>query len=219
MSETDLEKERRQMVENQIISRGIGNEAVLEAFRTVPRHIFVPDRLKERAYEDNPLPIGEGQTISQPYIVALMIAALEPEESDNILEVGTGSGFAAAVLSRIVSRVYSIERYEVLADRAREVYAELGYDNIEVIAADGSSGWPEKAPFDGILVSAAAPRVTETLKKQLKPGGNLVIPVGDKTMQDLIQIKYDSSGKYREKSLGLVRFVPLIGKKGWKSDL
>ncbi len=208
-------KKRKNMVEKQIIRRGIKNEKIIEAFLAVPRHIFVPEKLRERSYEDRPLPVGNGQTISQPYIVAEMIEELEPEENDIILEIGTGTGYAAAVLSRIVKKVYTVERIKKLADKAEKLYDRLKYNNIEVKVADGTKGWPEKAPFSGIMVSAAAPEIPESLIEQLEEGGIIVIPVGNKLFQRLIKAKY-KDGKIKKSNLGGVRFVSLIGEEGWK---
>ncbi len=215
----DIKKKRQQMVKTQLVDRGIDDGAVLNAFREVPRHKFVPEELQEKAYEDTPLLIEEGQTISQPYIVAEMIQALEPGKEDVVLEVGTGSGYAAAVLSRIVSRIYTIEFHETLAEKAENRYNELGYDNIEITIGDGSKGWPEKAPFSGILVSAAAPDIPDTLLEQLKIGGKLVLPVGDKYLQELLQITKVSEEELSKKALGKVRFVPLVGEEGWGINL
>jgi len=204
------------MVDKQLKKRGINDDKVLNAFLTVPRHRFVPEDRQEMAYEDGPLPIGEGQTISQPYIVAEMIQALDLHENDNVLEVGTGSGYATAILSRITEKVYSIERYQLLADKADKLFESLGYDNIEINIGDGTKGWQKKAPFSGILVSAAAPEIPQTLKRQLKKDGCLVLPVGDRNIQELFQLRYKDDGEYSKKSMGMVRFVPLIGKEGWK---
>lgn len=205
------------MVQKQLKRRGIKDEKVLEAFREVPRHEFVPEDKRDRAYEDRPLPIGYGQTISQPYIVAEMIAALELESGDKVLEVGTGSGYAAAVLSRIVEHVYGLERIIELAEKGQKLCAGLGYDNVTIEPGDGTTGWPENAPFDGILVSAAAPEIPEPLVKQLKNGGRLVIPAGSKYSQKLLLIQKKDEDTVK-KQLGRVRFVSLIGEKGWKDS-
>ncbi|BAF60859.1 MAG: protein-L-isoaspartate(D-aspartate) O-methyltransferase [Pelotomaculum sp.] len=210
--------ERRRMVYEQLISRGIENDDVIQSMLEVPRHRFVPKHLQEYAYQDGPLAIGEGQTISQPYIVALMIEALEPAPSDRVLEVGTGSGYAAAVLSRIVSVVYTIERFDSLARGARSLFQSLKYDNIYVRTGDGTKGWPEAAPFDGIIVSAGAPAVPQTLCGQLKPGGRLVAPVGDKRWQELLVVRRALDGGYNVKKLGTVFFVPLVGEEGWHDE-
>lgn len=207
--------ERQRMVKEQLIPRGVKNQAVLESMITVPRHFFVPEHLQQYAYCDGPLAIGEGQTISQPYIVALMVEAVEPAPADLALEVGTGSGYAAAVLSRIVSRVYTIERRESLAFEAIRRFRLLGYDNIEVCIGDGTKGWPGHAAFDDILVSAAAPGVPGSLRKQLKPGGRMVIPVGGRGYQELVRVRLNKDGVFSQENLGAVQFVPLVGEEGW----
>jgi len=198
--------------------RGVKNEAVLKSMLEVPRHRFVPADMQEYAYDDRPLSIGQGQTISQPYIVALMAEALEPATSHRVLEVGTGSGYAAAVLSRTVSTVYTIERYEDMAIRADSIFRELDYTNIKVRVGDGTKGWPEEAPFDRIQVTAAAPGIPVSLCEQLKPDGILIIPVGDRFGQELIRIRRTPDGFYVEEKLGAVRFVPLVGEEGWTSQ-
>lgn len=198
------------MVEEQIAGRGVENAAVLDALRQVPRHLFIPESVRDQAYEDFPLPIGEGQTISQPYIVALMtqLADLGPE--DKVLEIGTGSGYQAAVLSRLAREVYSIEILEPLGRRAAGTLQRLGYDNVHVRVGDGYGGWPEEAPFDAILVTAAAPdQPPPPLEEQLKVGGRMVIPVG-KYFQDLVVLTRTPQGKVR-RSVIPVRFVPMTG--------
>jgi protein-L-isoaspartate(D-aspartate) O-methyltransferase len=206
------------MVDTQIAGRGIRDGHVLEAMRTVPREVFTPG-MEEFAYEDGPLPIGEGQTISQPYIVALMIEAAEVRPRDRVLEVGAGSGYAAALLSRIASKVYAIERHASLAQEAAERFEKLAYTNIELRVADGTRGWAENAPFDAILVAAGGPEVPESLKEQLAIGGRLVIPVGTReTRQSLRKITRTSEHRYEEEDLGGVAFVPLIGEQGWAED-
>lgn len=207
--------EREAMVEEQLVFRGIKNEAVLNSMLAVPRHLFVPESLRDYAYCDGPLAIGDGQTISQPYIVACMIEALEPGKGDVVLEIGTGSGYAAAVLSRLVSRVYTIERLASHAKQAEQLLKKSKYENIEVITGDGTKGLPDKAPFDGIIVSAGAPVIPESLLEQLNPGGRMVIPLGTKNMQELLLLTKDLQGNVRERNLGAVRFVPLIGDEGW----
>jgi protein-L-isoaspartate(D-aspartate) O-methyltransferase len=214
---TDLRAaERERMVASQIAGRGVRDRHVLAAMRAVPREEFVTEAMREFAYEDSPLPIAEGQTISQPYIVALMIEAAGVRPGDRVLEVGTGSGYAAAVLSRIAAKVYSIERHRPLADEVIGKFARVGYDNIEVRCGDGTLGWPEAAPFDAILVAAGGPEVPESLRNQLKIGGRLIIPVGkmDRT-QELVKVVRDADGSFHEDDLGPVTFVPLIGKAGW----
>jgi protein-L-isoaspartate(D-aspartate) O-methyltransferase len=212
----DFSEMRRRMVRTQLSSRGIRNPAVLEAMAEVPREQFVFPQLRELAYRDAPLPIGEDQTISQPYMVALMAEALEPEPTDRVLEVGTGSGYGAAVLSCIAREVYTIERNETLAKTARQHLAELGCTNVYVAAGDGTLGWPEHAPYDGIVVTAGGPVIPEALQEQLAVGGRLVIPIGPElTMQDLVRVHKIDRDTYRRETLGEVRFVPLIGKAGW----
>ncbi|MFW6076861.1 MAG: protein-L-isoaspartate(D-aspartate) O-methyltransferase [Hyphomicrobiales bacterium] len=212
----DMAQRREQMVERQIESRGIGDRRVLDAMREVPREAFVAPDLAEFAYEDTPLPIAEGQTISQPYIVGLMTEAVEPGPGQRILDVGTGSGYAAAILSRIADRVLSIERHPKLVEDARKVFEYLDYRNIEVRLGDGSLGAPEEAPFDAILVAAGAPEVPAALLEQLAPGGGLVIPVGEEERrQHLMRVRKDPNGELVYEDLGAARFVPLIGSQGW----
>lgn len=203
------------MVEEQLISRGIKDQRVLSAFLEVPRHKFVEEYLKYKAYDDYPLSIGYGQTISQPYMVALMTEALAPSPQDKVLEIGTGSGYQAAILSRLCSTVYSIERVSTLASRARKTLDELGYFNIHTRIGDGTFGLPQDAPYDGIIVTAGAPHVPEALIGQLREDGRLVIPVGDQSIQDLKRITRTKDG-IREESMGGCRFVRLIGKNGWQ---
>lgn len=205
---------RRTMVEEQLAARGIKDQRVLNAFLEVPRHRFVEEYLKYKAYDDYPLSIGYGQTISQPYMVAIMTEALAPKPMDRILEIGTGSGYQAAVLSRLCSTVYSIERISTLASRARKVHDELGYFNIHIRVGDGTLGLPQEAPYDGIIVTAGAPHVPGALIEQLHDGGRLLIPVGDQSVQDLKRYTRTEEG-VREESLGGCRFVKLIGKNGW----
>jgi len=208
------EEQRATMVRRHLKARGITSSYVLKAMGEVPRERFVPERLAEFAYEDGPLPIGYEQTISQPYIVALMIEAAEVEPGDRVLEVGAGSGYAAAVLSRIAEEVFAIERHEALADEARERVETLGYDNVRIIAGDGSGGLPQEAPFDAILVAAGGDHVPEPLKRQLKIGGRLILPVGGESMQTLCCILREGEEEWSEHSLGGVRFVPLVGAHG-----
>ena len=199
--------------------RGVRDPSVLNAMRRVPREAFVQPGFEEFAYEDSPLPIGEDQTISQPYVVAVMIEAAEVKPGDRVLEVGTGSGYAAAVLSRIADRVYSIERHSSLLQSARERVGKLGYDNIELRTGDGTLGWEDAAPFDAILVAAGGPRVPEKLRQQLAIGGRLVIPVGDEGKhQKLLKIVRKGKDEYDEHDLGPVLFVPLVGAQGWAED-
>jgi len=208
-------KQRLRMVESQIRRRGIRDERVLKVMEAVPRHLFVDEALRDQAYQDHPLPIDAGQTISQPYMVALMTEALSPSPTDRVLEIGTGSGYQAAILSRLCAQVYSVERIAALATRARKVLDELGYYNIHIRVGDGTLGWSQEAPFDGIVVTAGAPHVPEALVDQLAVGGRLVIPVGDQSMQDLKRCTRTPQG-VREESLGGCRFVRLIGKNGWQ---
>ncbi|MBB3236236.1 protein-L-isoaspartate(D-aspartate) O-methyltransferase [Phyllobacterium endophyticum] len=212
----DLSRARDRMVDMQIARRGINDPHTLEAMRRVPREAFVEAGFEEFAYEDSPLPIGEGQTISQPYIVAHMIAAAAIKPGETVLDVGTGSGYAAAVASQIADRVYTIERHPPLAEAAGRRLHELGYDNVEVRVGDGTKGWPEAAPFDVILVAAGGPEVPRALKEQLVTGGRLVIPVGlDETSQRLLKLTRTSQSDYETEDLGAVMFVPLIGEQGW----
>ena len=207
------------MVETQIARRGVHDQRVLDAMQTVPREAFVEPGLAEFAYEDAPLPIGAGQTISQPYIVALMIEAAEIEPRDRVLEVGAGSGYAAAVLGRIAREVYAIERHESLAREAAQRLAKLGYDNVHVMTGDGTQGWAAKAPFDAILVAAGGPHVPETLKAQLAIGGRLIIPIGSAPCtQTLRKITRVRDTEYDNENLGAVAFVPLIGEHAWTED-
>lgn len=204
------------MVARQIAGRGIKDRHVLDAMRRVPREAFVGEGMAEFAYEDSPLPIAEGQTISQPYIVALMIEAAKLRPGDTVLDVGTGSGYAAAVLSRIAGRVYTIERHRKLSEIARKRFVTLHYDNIDVRRGDGTLGWPEAAPFDAILVAAGGPEVPEALRRQLKIGGRLIIPIGNLgSGQELVRVTREGEDEFREEDLGGVAFVPLIGEQGW----
>jgi len=207
---------RHRMVEAQIARRGVHDPAVLDAMRTVPREAFIGAGFEEFAYEDSALPIAEGQTISQPYIVGAMLAAAELEKTDKVLEVGAGSGYAAAVLSRVAAKVFAIERHAPLTEAARERMMALGYDNVELKTGDGSSGWPQQAPFDAIIVSAGGPRIPEALKKQLTIGGRLVIPVGPLDEQRLVRLTRTTETSFEQDDLGAVRFVKLIGAGGWE---
>jgi protein-L-isoaspartate(D-aspartate) O-methyltransferase len=215
----DLPHARDHMVDVQIARRGVRDRYVLDAMRRVPRELFVEPGFEEFAYEDGPLPIGEGQTISQPYIVARMIEAAEIKPGDSVLEVGAGSGYAAAVMSQIADRVYAIERHPSLVEAARRRFETLGYDNVHLRTGDGTNGWPEAAPFDAILVAAGGPDVPQPLTEQLAIGGRLVIPVGGDTHdQRLLKIVRRDERHYDEEDLGAVRFVPLIGERGWSED-
>ena len=216
--EQDVMDRREAMVERQIAARGIRDPHVLAAFREVPREAFVPDNLAEFAYDDGPLPIAEGQTISQPYIVAAMIEGAGIAPGDKVLEVGAGSGYAAAVIARIADDVFAIERHKPLADAAELRLARLGYSNVTVIAGDGSGGLPDEAPFDAILVAARGAEVPDALKRQLKLGGRLVIPVGSEAVQTLCRITRTGEDSWDSDDLGAVRFVPLIGAHGLSED-
>jgi protein-L-isoaspartate(D-aspartate) O-methyltransferase len=215
-SSRNQEYRREIMIREHLMMRGIRDPAVLAAMRQVPREAFVDVGMQELAYEDHPLPIAEGQTISQPYIVAYMTEALELSGSERVLEIGTGSGYAAAVLSRIVDTVYSVERLEELARSARQRLERLGYTNVIVLEGDGTLGWPEHAPFDAIVVTAGAPRVPKPLLQQLAMGGRLVIPVGSSSfLQSLIRVRRLGEDEFRYEDLCGVRFVPLVGAEGW----
>ena len=212
----NLELRREIMMQADLEGRGIRDPNVLAAMREVPREEFVAPDLKDQAYEDYPLPIEEGQTISQPYIVAYMAEALELSPGDRVLEIGSGSGYSAAVLSRIADRIITVERFSALAERAGERLRRLGYDNIVIFVGDGTLGWPEEAPYDAIVVTAAAPRLPEPLLKQLAIGGRLVVPVGpDLLGQTLVRVRRIKENEYREERLLAVQFVPLIGAAGW----
>lgn len=217
MSEAEYAAQRNRMVVQQIEGRGIYDAAILRAMRQVPREHFVPDPYKPYAYDDTPLPIPGGQTISQPYVVALMIEALRLDPDDRVLEVGTGSGYAAAVLSRIVAEVYTVERLRKLVDYASKRLLLLGYDNVRVAQRDGTLGWLEYAPYDGIIVAAGGPNIPNSLRVQLAVGGRLVMPVGDaERRQQLICLTRRSETDFVEEDMGPVKFVPLIGAAGWQ---
>lgn len=210
---------RRRMVEEQIIGRGVTDPRVIDAMLKVPRHKFVEDALASKAYQDAPLPIGEKQTISQPYMVALMSEALLLDGSETVLEVGTGSGYQAAVLALLAERVFSLERIASLARRARKVLDSNGFSKVNIRLADGTVGWPAMAPFDGIIVTAGAPKVPQEYLDQLSVGGRLIIPVGDRDSQVLMRITRVGKCDYKEEKLLGCRFVPLIGNQGWKQEL
>ena len=214
---SDSRSIRQRMVETQLIRRGISDPAVLRAMREVPREAFLTEELEGMAYSDSPLPIGEGQTISQPYIVALMAEALNLWPEGRVLEVGTGSGYAAAVLSRIANSVYTVERYSRLLKEAAERFRRLGYETIYVHEGDGSLGWKEHAPYDGIVVTAGAPSPPSSLLGQLSVGGRLVIPVGPTPeRQELVRILRARQDSFETEKLTHVRFVPLVGAAGWR---
>lgn len=210
----DDRQAREQMVETQVAARGIHDPRVLEALREVPRHLFVPEAVRHQAYDDCPLLIGEGQTISQPYMVAAMTATLAPAETDRVLEIGTGSGYQTAILARLAASVVSIERHASLAKHATEVFRALGLSNVRVIVGDGTEGYPPGAPYERILVTAGAPVVPEALTAQLADGGRLVIPVGPTGLQRLTIVDRRGETLQEREGEGCV-FVPLIGRYGW----
>lgn len=212
----DFSNLRADMVQYQLAGRGIFDSRVLEAMDRVPRERFIPEHLAGEAYEDYPLPIGWGQTISQPYIVALMAQALQLEGRERVLDIGTGSGYAAAVLASLALEVFSIERIPELAEQARKNLERAGFSQVHVRCGDGTLGWPEAAPFDGICVAAGAPAVPETLKQQLAVGGRLIIPVGSEhSVQRLVCITRRTDADFEREDFGDVRFVPLMGEQGW----
>jgi protein-L-isoaspartate(D-aspartate) O-methyltransferase len=208
-------KARDRMVETQLVARGIHDPRVLEAMRKIPRHLFVDEALRDQSYNDHPLPIGEKQTISQPFIVALMTESLHLEGNEKVLEIGTGSGYQAAILAELAGRVFSIERHPNLAYRANQILRKMGYTNVIIRVGDGSMGWPDDSPFDGILVTAGTPSIPQPLVDQLAPGGRLVAPVGDRFTQEMVLVERTSEGTTKS-NLGSVRFVDLVGKWGWK---
>jgi protein-L-isoaspartate(D-aspartate) O-methyltransferase len=210
-------RQRQRMVDSQIRSRGVVDLRVVAAMEKIPRHLFVDEALQDQAYNDNPLPIEAGQTISQPYIVALMTEAIELHGREKVLEVGTGSGYQTAILAELADRVFSIERIATLASRARRLLDQFGYFNVAIRVGDGTYGWREEAPFDAILVSAGAPRVPAILVEQLAVGGRLVLPVGSRLSQELVKLTRTSAapGDVTQEHLGGCRFVDLIGEYGW----
>jgi len=216
--DNDFTSAREWMVESQIKRRGVSDPRVLKAMRTVLRHRFVPVHLWDQAYNDYPLPIGENQTISQPYIVAMMTEALELVGTEKVLEIGAGSGYQAAVLAELAKEVYTIERIPSLARSAEHILKDLGYANVHVIVADGTLGWPPESPYDAIIVTAGAPQVPLPLVEQLALGGRLVIPVGDRYSQSLTRIRRTPEGDLKTEYLGGCRFVKLIGEHGWKAE-
>lgn len=213
---TDFTRQREDLIEN-YVAPVVKDRRILEAIRRVPREEFVPPEWASVAYQDTPLPIGEGQTISQPSLVAQMTVALDPQPTDKVLEIGTGSGYQAAILAQLVDKVYTVERLESLAKRAKWVLKKLGYDNVYLRVGDGSKGWPEHAPFDGIIVTAAAPQVPPPLVDQLAEGGRLVVPVGARWVQELV-LGVKKGGKLLTQKTIPVRFVPLVGKYGWQNN-
>ncbi|MBU1171968.1 MAG: protein-L-isoaspartate(D-aspartate) O-methyltransferase [Proteobacteria bacterium] len=217
IAEKRYKRLRDEMVQAQIEARGISDLLVLKAMRTVPRHLFVIEAMMDQAYMDYPLPIGEQQTISQPFIVAEMTQALHLSSHDRVLEIGTGSGYQAAVLGEIVSKVYTIERKHSLFVRTRRLFDQLKYYNIVTRYTDGTTGWKEESPFDAIIVTAGSPTIPEALLEQLGVGGRMVIPVGDQHSQDLMRIVRHEDG-FEKESLGRCRFVKLIGEHGWGDE-
>jgi protein-L-isoaspartate(D-aspartate) O-methyltransferase len=213
--EARLARERERMVEEQLVRRGITDERVLAAMRRVPRHRFVQEALRERAHGDHPLPIGEEQTISQPYIVGLMSSLLELTGREKVLEIGTGSGYQTAVLAELARRVCSIERLPRLAERARALLESLGYSNVWVRVADGTLGWPDEAPFDRVLITAGGPSVPPALFAQLADGGRMVVPIGDAENQTLTVVE-NAGGQMRTREAGECKFVKLVGKYAWE---
>ena len=209
----DFDGQRERMVRYQIEERGVKDPEVLKALRITPRHLFIPQQYRDSAYADHPVPIGHGQTISQPYIVGLMSDLLAVRKEHKVLEIGTGSGYQSAVLSPLAGQIYSIEIVAPLAEQARALLAQLGLKNITVRQGDGYKGWPEQAPFDRIILTAAPPEIPDALIAQLKPGGRLVAPVG-RWDQDLVVLEKDEKGRVRQRSVLAVRFVPMVPGKG-----
>jgi protein-L-isoaspartate(D-aspartate) O-methyltransferase len=214
MASVNYAAERADMISTQLVRRGIVDRRVLEAIDQTPRHLFVPEELEPQAYDDNPLHIGDGQTISQPYIVAFMTEMLDLRPEDKVLEIGTGSGYQAAILASLVREVITIERVEDLARRAQRRLERLGYHNVRVVSADGTCGYAEAAPFDAIMVTAASPRVPPSLRDQLAVGGKLICPVGTRQSQRLVKLIRTPKGERQEDGIQCI-FVPLIGAEGW----
>lgn len=212
----NFQGKRQQMVDTQLVPRGIRDKRVIDAMKKVPRHLFLDEALWPQAYEDHPLPIGEKQTISQPYIVALMTELLRLTGKEKVLEIGSGSGYQTAVLAELAEQVYTIERIPTIAKRARKLFDDLKYRNIIVTIGDGTMGWKEYSPYDGIIVTAAAPDPPQPLLEQLGIGGRLVIPIGNEFSQDLIVYTREDNDHYNEENHGGCRFVKLIGERGWK---
>ena len=217
MDEQGLERQRELMVEQQLTRRGIRDARVLAAFRSVPRHLFIGAALQREAYADHPLPIGEGQTISQPYMVALMTQCLALEGSERVLEIGTGCGYQAAILGRLAAQVFTIERIAALSKKAEALLGELGYTNVHCVVGDGTQGLPASAPYDGIIVTAGSPKVPEPLTEQLAEGGRLVIPVGGRWSQELLVVRKKHGALTEQGVCGCV-FVPLVGEHGWNES-
>jgi len=210
------QSKRQLMVETQIVARGVTDRRVVNAMLKVPRHLFVDEALWPEAYEDHPLPIGEKQTISQPYIVALMTELLHLTGKEKVLEIGTGSGYQCAILAEVADMVYTIERIPAIAKRARKIFDQLKYTNVIIHIGDGTLGWKEHSPYDGIIVTAAAPHPPAALLEQLAIGGRLVIPIGNESSQDLIIFTREAKDSYTEENYGGCRFVKLIGEQGWR---
>ena len=211
----NYEKERSRMVDEQIAGRGVKDERVLAVMRKIPRHEFLPEGIRGMAYNDSALPLGEGQTMSQPYMVAIMTEFLGLKGTERVLEIGTGSGYQAAVLAELCQKVYTVERIKTIADKARATLDRLGYKSVAIKIYDGTYGWKEMAPYDAIIVTAGSPDIPGPLVEQLKEGGRMVIPVGDRYGQQLIKVVKTSEGIITERSIPCV-FVPLIGNHGWK---
>jgi len=214
----NFEIARKRMVQEQIVARGITTPRLLEVLLKIPRHLFVQEAMAVQAYSDGPLPIGEKQTISQPYMVALMTDLLEVSSKDHVLEIGTGSGYQTAILASLVRRVWTIERIRPLAMQARKALDSLHLLNVNIKVGDGTLGWPEEGPFDAILVTAGAPAIPETLAAQLAPGGRMIIPVGDESNQTLLRIRKEADGTLTQETGIGCRFVPLIGQQGWQTN-
>ena len=217
-SAPETRRQRRRMVATQLVGRGIRNRRVLATMARIPREWFVPPHLRSEAYDDAPLPIGSGQTISQPLIVALMTEALAPRRGDRVLEIGTGSGYQTAILAHLVAHVSTVERLPDLLVEAEDRFRRLGLENIETRLGDGACGWPERAPFQGVIVTAAAPEVPRPLIEQLAPGGRLVIPIGDLAAQELVILERGKEGELNERHVGGVRLVPLISRLGFAEE-
>lgn len=213
----DFKEIREFMVKTQLISRGIKDERVLNAMKKVPRHLFVDDSMQNKAYEDMALPIGEGQTISQPYMVAVMTELLELKGNEKVLEIGTGSGYQAAILAEIAKEVYTVERFAILAKLAEERFHSLGYNNIHIRFGDGTIGWSEEAPFDRIIITAGTPKIPDPLIEQIAVGGIVIAPVGERFSQQLLKVR-KSKDKLLEQYHTPCVFVPLIGAYGWKEE-
>lgn len=207
---------RQYMVDTQIVARGIKDRRVIEAMLKVPRHLFLDEALRPQAYDDNPLPIGEKQTISQPYIVALMSETLHLKGTEKVLEIGTGSGYQCAILAELADQIYTIERIPSIAKRARKIFDQLNYSNVIINIGDGTLGWKQHSPYDGIIVTAASPRPPKPLLEQLAKGGRLVIPIGDEFSQNLSVFTRNDNDDLTEERYGGCRFVKLIGQHGWR---